>query len=82
MPRPVRAVRAVDDDLRRVAEARAVGRLLRGLARGERGAREAVLPAEPVPVVDVEGEGDDAGSAFSADSQRSAGGHELQPSDV
>jgi hypothetical protein len=56
--RPVGAIAAVDDDLRRVAEAGAVARLLRRLARGERRAREAILPAEPVPVVDVEGEGD------------------------
>ena len=46
------------------AEARAVARLLLGLAGGECGACEAVLPAEPVPVVDVEGEGEHARLGF------------------
>ena len=52
--RPVLAVGAVHHDLRRVAEARTVGRLLLALARGVRGAGEAVFPAESVPVVDME----------------------------
>ena len=73
---------AVDHHLRRVDVALLQGAGVDALPLGGLLAGEAVLPADVVPVVDVEGQRDDVGPPRQLAELRSAGGQELQPCEV